>query len=635
MSARRLLPPPPPAAPKEAPLLRRSHQARRAFRTELALVRAAPALVAVLLSSSLVAPSPAAAAQKAKLTLRAHLDRSLVTLGDEVELIVEASGAYEALEGPDAPDFTVLAQARRTRVRLSGGKTQRYYEASWLLRPRRVGTLTVGPVRARLAGAVAATTQPLTVQVANAGPARPAAAVLDLSQYAGRRMFALGRPSVAKPFAGQAFAVTWSLYYDPDAFVTPQGIDVPPRLEGLVDLGPLGLEDRTATKVRVGDRDLIRVPYLRLLVVAQHPGQATVHELVIDGVVDGRYPHVRLRAPAFTVAVAPLPDPEPDYFRAAHVGTFTLSTTTRVRDQPVPAQLNDGDVITMDITVRGEGLLDVLDRPILDGADRFEVTVQAAPIASYKRTPRGLLGSRTFRYSLRPRELGTYVLPTVHFTSFDPERRAYRSLSVPGRPITVGRTMTPLMGGATLGTRSARAARAEVGWPGLKLTYVMGAGPDLDISPQVNVIYGRHLRSDTLGFEPGAEIRWTLLEDGPYTLALLAEPALVFWVPTAGGSGRMGLRWPIPGLVGGWQVSGTMSLFAGLRAPLEMTFEKPSEVFWPILIDAGLEAEVYRAGETLVNVLGRLTGGPALCLAHCRQGVDGVLQLSVGAAVVW
>jgi len=581
-----------------------------------------------------VAPSSARAARKPKLTLRARLDRARAVLGDELELVVEATAAYEALEGPDAPDFTVLAQSRRTRVRLSGGKTERYYEASWLLRPRRVGTLTVGPVRARVGGAVVASTAPLTVEVTNAGPARPAAAVRDLAQYAGRRMFALGTPSVERPYAGQAFAITWSLYYDPDAFVTPQGIADPPRLDGLTSLGPLALEDRAATKVRVGDRDLIRVPYQRLLVVAEHPGQATVHELTIDGAVDGRYPRVRLRAPAFAVDVRPLPDPEPDYFRAAHVGTFTLATSARVRDQPVPPQLNDGDVITLDVTVRGEGLLDRLERPILDGADRFEVTVQAAPIASYKRTARGLLGSRTFRFSLRPRELGTYVLPTVRFTSFDPERGAYKSLSVPGRPISVGRTMTPLLGGATLGTRSAHAARAELGWPGLKLTYVMGAGPGLDISPQVALIYGRHLRSDTLGFEPGAEIRWTLLEQGPYTLALLAEPAIVFWVPTAGGSGRMGLRWPIPGLVGGWQVSGTMSLFAGLRAPLEMTFEKPSEVFWPILLDAGLEAEVYRASETLVNVLGRLTGGPALCLAHC-QGVEGVLQLSVGAAVVW
>ena len=71
--------------------------------------------------------------------------------------------------------------------------------------------------------------------------------------------------------------------------------------------------------------------------------------------------------------------------------------------------------------------------------------------------------------------------------------------------------MVSLKGGRTLGIDSPNAARAEVGWPGMKITYVLPILENLDVSPQFGFVYGHNLRADIVGFEPGVEIKWNEL----------------------------------------------------------------------------------------------------------------------------
>ena len=147
----------------------------------------------------------------------------------------------------------------------------------------------------------------------------------------------------------------------------------------------------------------------------------------------------------------------------------------------------------------------------------------------------------------------------------------------------VANAMPSLMGGRTLGLGGERAARAEVGWPGLKLTYVIPTTETLDVSPQFTFRYGHNLRADLVGFEPGVEVRWNFWQKGLWTLAFMADPALLLWIPTDGSTGNIGLRLGGPGLVVGWQASSLIQVVGGLRFPVRFTVAPEPTLTVPIL----------------------------------------------------
>ncbi len=200
--------------------------------------------------------------------------------------------------------------------------------------------------------------------------------------------------------------------------------------------------------------------------------------------------------------------------------------------------------------------------------------------------------------------------------------------------------MTSLMGGRTFGMQPEEqvkhyAARAELGWPNLRLTYVVPFLDDLDVSPQFTMIYGRNLRAGVVGFEPGLEVRWNVWQQGEYSLAFYADPALLVWVPTDGEAGQVGLRLGAPGIVGGWQLASHINVFGGLKAPLSVAFGADTQVLLPVTAEAGFEVQAFRSEDVGVNATGLLAVGPELCLTGCDRSAELTLRVGLGASVVW
>ena len=191
-----------------------------------------------------------------------------------------------------------------------------------------------------------------------------------------------------------------------------------------------------------------------------------------------------------------------------------------------------------------------------------------------------------------------------------------------------------LMGGHTLGLGGQKAARAEVGWPGLKLTYVIPATETLDVSPQFSFRYGQNLRADLVGFEPGLELRWSFWQRGAWTFAVVADPALLLWIPTDGSTGDMGLRLGGPGVVSSWQIARQIQMIMGARMPLRVTVAPEVSLTIPVLFDLGAEVEVVRDEDFTVLGYGMMSMGPEFCTGPCSS-TDVTARLSLGASVLW
>ncbi|MCA1741633.1 MAG: BatD family protein, partial [Bacteroidales bacterium] len=137
-----------------------------------------------------------------------------------------------------------------------------------------------------------------------------------------------------------------------------------------------------------------------------------------------------------TIRVRPLPAPRPADFHGA-VGSFDLSSSLSATE----AEVNDA--ITLTITLRGSGNLNLAGEPLINfpqGIEKYDpkITVKSSGSAS---------GSKTFEYLLIPRNIGSFDLPPVSYTVFDPQQEKYVTLRTGGYSVTV--TGTPGQAEAT------------------------------------------------------------------------------------------------------------------------------------------------------------------------------------------
>ncbi len=127
-----------------------------------------------------------------------------------------------------------------------------------------------------------------------------------------------------------------------------------------------------------------------------------------------------------TIRVKPLPAPRPADFHGA-VGSFTLSSELSKSEVEV------NDAINLTVSLKGSGNLNLAGEPAINfpqGIEKYdpEVNVRSAGTAS---------GTKTFKYLLIPRNTGSFEIPPVSYTVFDPQQQRYVTLRSEGYSITV------------------------------------------------------------------------------------------------------------------------------------------------------------------------------------------------------
>ena len=150
-----------------------------------------------------------------------------------------------------------------------------------------------------------------------------------------------------------------------------------------------------------------------------------------------------------TVRVRPLPTPRPVDFHGA-VGSFALESSISGSE----AKLNDA--ITLTLTLKGTGNLNLAGEPVINfpqGIEKYDpkVTVRSSGTSS---------GSKTFEYLLIPRNPGTFEIPPVSYTVFDPQQEKYVTLRTEGYTVSVS------------GTPGAEDGEAPVYIPGEDMKYL-------------------------------------------------------------------------------------------------------------------------------------------------------------------
>jgi hypothetical protein len=149
-----------------------------------------------------------------------------------------------------------------------------------------------------------------------------------------------------------------------------------------------------------------------------------------------RFTPVQLASSTVNVEARPLPAGAPAGFNGA-VGSYAMTVV------PDRTQLEVGESIQLTVTISGRGNLATLDAPELDIPAAFEL-YDPQVTTTLDRSGSQLSGRKTFRYVLIARSNGTFEIPAVDFTFFDPSSTRFRTTSSSVVVVTVtGTASTP------------------------------------------------------------------------------------------------------------------------------------------------------------------------------------------------
>jgi hypothetical protein len=223
--------------------------------------------------------------------------------------------------------------------------------------------------------------------------------------------------------------------------------------ENLVPSNQRRLSSETVT---VGGRMYDRVALRKMALFPIKPGKLTIAPTIVEIEVQSGFFFSKRRAvkrasSPVTITVLELPaEQQPPGFSAANVGQFSFKAkvdTTKVKV---------GEPVTLTMTVRGEGNLRNLVLPELEEIDGLKIY---APETEVEVAPRGesIVGSSASRVLMIPKEAGTYTIPKIDWSYFDPVAKTYKTLSSKPYQLTV--TSSGEKAAAAAPVVSARATR--------------------------------------------------------------------------------------------------------------------------------------------------------------------------------
>jgi hypothetical protein len=126
---------------------------------------------------------------------------------------------------------------------------------------------------------------------------------------------------------------------------------------------------------------------------------------------------IKLKSKEVTVQVKPLPGNAPASFGGA-VGNFTFSSSLS------KTSTHTNEPVTLKITITGRGNTKLINEPQFELPGDFE---KFDPVIN-SRLDNSLTGTKTFEYLLMPKATGTYSIPGVEFSYFDPASQQYKTL---------------------------------------------------------------------------------------------------------------------------------------------------------------------------------------------------------------
>jgi len=362
-------------------------------------------------------------------TFTATFQRNPITMGESAVLELQFEGGAPAQPPSVAPvaGLTAGFTGQAQRFEFVNGAQRHWVSFSYLLSPSKPGDYQLPAIQATVNGqALSAQPPPLKVLPATASPAQDAlrqAAFINFPQ------------PKREVYLGEKFLVQYELYSQFNASgnaprIESEGFLFGPLIEA--DKRPVSVNgvmfqrftyQMTAMATRAGE--LVIGPASTRLVL-----QIPTSRRDIFGFSTTRQQPVDLTSELHPIKVLPLPQENVPADFAGAVGSFHQFTV-----EAGPTNVAVGDPITLRVRIAGRGALDSvkLDAP----AQWREFKAYPPSVTLTNLDQLGLQAVKTIEQVIVPENADVKALPALAFSFFDPEARAYRTLTQPPIPLTV------------------------------------------------------------------------------------------------------------------------------------------------------------------------------------------------------
>jgi hypothetical protein len=363
----------------------------------------------------------------------AQLDRDTISVGDSATLEIRVQNATPQVQPvfQTQPNLSIEYTGSGRQISIINGQTTATFTLGFSVTAAQPGTYTI-PSTTIQTDAGNLPTQPLRLTVTKDDSANASAAA---------KSPAFIRLHVAKTnvYVGEMFPIEIKVYgLLIDELQVPvlksEGFVIGAQAQGVRTREQIGndiynvytfqmsISPAKAGALTLGPAEaamLIRVP------MQNRRGAGTIFEEMM-----GAYQRKQITARSDTVAMNVLPLPaqgRPQNFNGA-VGNFQIAATAS------PTSMSVGDPITLQVQIAGRGSFDSVKLPDFGWKD-FTFYQPNTTVTNADKL--GLQATKYFDQVIIPQRPGIAAIPAIHFSFFDPDTRAYKTVTRPAIPIVV------------------------------------------------------------------------------------------------------------------------------------------------------------------------------------------------------
>lgn len=358
-----------------------------------------------------------------------------------VAFTIDAEPEQNSFKAPEFQEnFDVVAgpstSVGRSMQFINGKQSSSYnYTITYALMPRESGTFTIGSASVKVDGKTY-TTRPMLVEVIaekqGAGVKTPNTSP---EGSIGRDDILLRlKVSDTELYKGESLRASLVLY----TRVTVENIEslTMPPFDGFWSQ-ELSF-DNAPSREEYNGRVYETYKITELLLSPQESGKIVIPEAVMDVVAQvvvqdrrnydpifgGRQVYRvsrELKSAPVTINVKEFPAGAPQSFNGA-VGNFSLRSTMPA------AEIDANSADQIELTISGTGNLKFITAPRITLPESFEV-YDTKVVDNCKITATGTTGSLTYTYPFVARSAGTFTIPRIEFSFFNPDTQAYETLA--------------------------------------------------------------------------------------------------------------------------------------------------------------------------------------------------------------
>lgn len=369
-------------------------------------------------------------------TFTASADPPQVVMGNYCKVTFTLTNTENArITPPQFPNFDVIHKESGSSYSFGAGGFTKSITASYYLRPKRLGTFTIGSAKANVNGKQFKT-KLLKVAVVRPGdPGTPEDLLKKINE--GEGIFLAAQPSTSNPYLGQQVIVDYKLY-------TAVGLEryniiSESKYPGFYAQDIQRFDNQVKIEDVEGQQYKTKV-LQRVALFPQKTGLLTVDPIRMNVSIklanQRRAIRQTLASDTLKLNVRSLPEyNQPEDYTGA-IGRYDMQVFAQ------NSTLTTDDALVLDMILTGHGDVKQLDAPKLDLGENFEIYEPESAEKVYQENG-FVAGSKTFRYMILPRKPGNYEFtPTASY--FDTDSMRYVQLAPQSLSVAIGLGRNPL-----------------------------------------------------------------------------------------------------------------------------------------------------------------------------------------------